>query len=201
LNEKKNNLFQEQLLKKCLINKEYTDELEKFFKTVYDEDINNVYSVDELYAKYYEGSLNSTYLYNALDSLSQKDIFHFIIDLVKEIEFLNNHFQKETLSESEKQQYELKLEEKNKQLRNKNNNIIKLNEEISNLESKIYKLKQNKRIIYKAASRVNQRHALVNEVSAVLQEEANEDQFKIVFDKIENELESRRLTHKNIINN
>jgi len=157
------------------MNNKYTNELETFFKTIYDDDVNNNYSVDELYAKYYEGSLSSTYLYNALDSLNQKDISHFIIDLIREIEFLNNHFQKEIVSESEKQQYELKLEEKNKQIRNK---------------------KQTKRIIYKAASRINQRKSLINEIDTVLQEETFEDEFKTKFDLFENELSTRRKFYK-----
>ncbi len=183
------------------------DELDDFFSMINTSDNSNVrmggynpeYSLDEMYSRHYSGSLSRTYLQEAIEVLPSYDIVNFIVNLVEEIKFLDSHMRKETLNDSEKEEYELKLQEKRNRIRVLNNQIIDLNESISNLEAKVYKLKQNKRIIYKAASRINQKHVLVDEVDKVIQEEANEDHFKVVFDKFENELKSRRLAHKNII--
>jgi hypothetical protein len=157
---------------------------------------NDYFSFDELMSKYYNKTLSKKYLKRIIEELPAYDIVDFISNILYDVNFLDLHMQKEQLEDSEKQKYELKLDEKNDRIRKLNENIIELNENISNLQDEIYSLNQNKRIIYKAASRINKEKSLLIEIDSIMQEETFEDQFKSTFDAFTKELIKRRENYK-----
>jgi len=159
-------------------------------------DDNDDFSFDELMSKYYNKTLSKKYLKRIVEELSSYEVADFISNILYDIDFLDTHMQKEQLEDSEKQTYELKIEEKKSRIRELSTDVIDLNEMISNLQDKIYSLEQNKRILYKAASRINQKKLLLNEIDGIMQEETFEDQFKSTFDSFTDELTQKRKNYK-----
>jgi hypothetical protein len=161
---------------------------------------NNDFFLNELYSKYYENTLTKEYLHNVLYDLTYHDIANFIISLIKDINLLDKHINKEHLTDTEKDKYELKISSLKNVINNKNDNIKNLYEEIDVLKTKIDNLIQDRRVIFKAASKLNQKQNLLVYIDKVLQEEKAEDEFKILFDTYSKELCENKEKYKKIIN-
>ena len=165
-----------------------------------DTNENNDFYLNELYSKYYENTLTKEYLHNVLYDLTYHDIANFIISLIKDINLLDKHINKEHLTDTEKDKYELKISSLRNVINNKNDNIKNLYEEIDNLKTKIDNLIQDRRVIFKAASKLNQKQNLLVYIDKVLQEEKAEDEFKILFDTYSKELCENKEKYKKIVN-